>query len=159
MNEFDKVVNALIMREVGLEIGDDKKIYDQDSGMPIKINGVEVVAPGSYSSRCTIEFDPYNNRKQMGQIFNYFINKQYEEGGREVLAYYNKDDTPQGGKVECKLDDDTVITSEKYGRDTLKYTDIIMRLNGDENPDLKQYDVPMTRDTIKPNFSRKKSKV
>lgn len=156
MNEFDKEVNTLIMREVGLEVGPGKKIYDQDTGMPIKINGMEVVAPGGYTGRSTIEFDPYNNRRQMGQIFNYFINKQYEEGGREVLTYYNKDDTPEGGKVECKLDDNTTVTSAQYTRDTLKYADIILRLNGEDNPNLTQYDLPMTKETVKPATSTKK---
>ena len=158
MNEFDKEVNTLIMREVGLEVGPGGKICDQDTGMPIRINGKEVVAPGGYVVKSAIEFDPYNNRKQMGQIFNYFINKQYEEGGKEVLTYYSKDDTPDGGKIECKLEDNTTITSAQYTRDTLKYADIIMRLNGENNPDLSQYDIPMVKETVKPATSVKKKR-
>ena len=156
MNDFDKEVNTLIMREVGFEVGPGRRIYDQDSGMPIKINGMEVVAPGSYSNRQFVEFDPYNNRRLMGHVFNYYINKQYEESGREVLTYYNKDDTPAGGKVECRLDDNTIITSNQYTRDTLKYVDIMMRLNGEENPNLEQYDVPMIKETVKPVSKKKR---
>lgn len=158
MNEFDKEVNELIMKEVGLEVGPGKRIYDQDTGMPIKINGMDVVAQGSFAGRATIEFDPYNNRRQMGQIFNYFINKQCEEGGKEVLTYYNKDDTSNGGKVECKLDDNTTITSAQYTRDTLKYADIILRLNGEDEPDLSKYDLPMVKETVKPASSNKKKR-
>ena len=148
MNNIDKDVNTLIMREVGLEVGPGGRICDQDSGMPIKIYGMEVVAQGVYAGKQAIEFDPYNNRRMMGYIFNYFIDKQYEETGVEVIAYYNKDDNPSGGKIECKLDDNTVLTSAQYTRDTLKYTDIIMRLNGENNPNLEQYDLPMTKETV-----------
>ena len=156
MNEMDKEINNLILREVGFEVGTGNKIYDQDTGMPVRINGLQMMAPGSYIPRQSLEFDPYNNRKLMGQIFNYFIDKQSEEGGPEVITYYNKDDTKDGGKVECRFNDNTTISSNQYGRDTLKYADLIMRLNGDDNPDLSKYDVPIVKETVVKKTTRKR---
>lgn len=161
MNELDKEINSLIMREVGFEIGPGNKIYDQDTGMPVRINGMDVIAPGGYVNRQrSMEFDPYNNIRMMNYVFNYYIGKQSEESGSEVVTYYNKEDSIDGGKIECRMDDNSLITSNKYKRDTLKYTDIIMQLNGEDNPDLARYDIPKEKkETIINKKSTTKRKI
>ncbi len=141
MNELDKEINIKIMQELGLEPNSDKQIIDQDTGMPIAINGMPVVAPGCYGGKNSIEFDPYNNKKMMNKFFGFFLDKYSCENDVDVLAYYNIDGQDNTGSIECRLDDDSTLISKNYRRDSLKYTDIIMQLNGDTNIDLNKYDI------------------
>lgn len=138
MTEMEREINTLIMQEIGLEVGRNQRIYDQDTGDALRINGMDIVAPGCYGGKQAIEFDPYNNRKMMGQLFGHFLEKYSDETGVDVLSYYNVD-SGSDVKVECRMSDDTIVSSKPYGRDSLKYTDIIMQLNGGES-DLTKYD-------------------
>ena len=149
MNELDREINTLIMQEIGLEVGENQRIYDQDSGIAIRVNGMDVVAPGSFRGRQTIEFDPHNNRKLMGCLFDYFLEKRAEETDVDVLTYYNKDQSNNAGQIECRMSDNQTVTSKSYKRDSLKYTDIIMQLNGEESVDLSKFDVLPDKSTVK----------
>lgn len=164
MNPMDKEINTLIMQEIGLEIGPKSQIVDQDTGLAIRINGADVVAPDCYYGRRgdgtskSMEFDPYNNRKLMNSLFSYFTEKQENETGVGVLAFYNVDNK-EGGHVECRMTDNEVLTSASYQRDSLKYVDLIMQMNGEENPDLKKYDIlPEPKSTIKKKKAPTKKK-
>ena len=157
MNATDKEINTLIMQEIGLEVGSRQRIYDQDTGAVIKINGMDVVAPGSYCGNKAMEFDPHNNRKMMSQLFGHFLEKYSEETDIDVLIYYNVDDVDSKSKIECVLSNNEVITSKPYTRDSLKYTDIIMQLNGGDAGDLTKYDTIPTKETVK-KVSKKGSK-
>lgn len=157
MNATDKEINTLIMQEIGLEVGSRQRIYDQDTGAVIKINGMDVVAPGSYCGNKAMEFDPHNNRKMMSQLFGLFLEKYSEETDIDVLIYYNVDDVDSKSKIECVLSNNEVITSKPYTRDSLKYTDIIMQLNGGDAGDLTKYDTIPTKETVK-KVSKKGSK-
>ena len=84
----------------------------------------------------------------MAQMFGYFLDKTSEETGVDVISYYNIEESGKTGKVECKMSNNTVITSKEYLRDSLKYTDIIAQLNGGEI-DLSKFDVPQSKDTFK----------
>ena len=137
MNTNDLEINNLIMREIGLEIGPRQRIFDQDTGVEIKINGMDVMAPGCYGGRQSIEFDPHNNKKMMNHLFGYFLEKRAEETDVDVLTYYNVD---KENRVECKLSNNETIVSGSYVKDSLKYADIIIQLNGDTPPDLSKYD-------------------
>lgn len=149
MENLDKEINTLIMREMGLEVGPGHHIYDQDTGMEIKINGMNVMAPGYYGGHQSIEFDPHNNRKLMGHLFGYFLEKYSDETDEDIIAYYSVDNG-NNGRVECRTSNNELITSKQYLRDSLKYTDIIMQLNGETNTDeLKKYDIPQTKPVIK----------
>lgn len=150
MTELDREINDTIMREIGLEPNKKNQICDQDTRVVLKINNQDVIKSGCYGGRNTVEFDPHNNRKMMTDLFGYFLNKYEEETGSSVLSYYNIDNK-RGNKVELKLNDETTITSHSYKRDSLKYTDIIMQLNGEskENIDLSKYDVEVPKGGIK----------
>ena len=134
----EKEINMIIMREMGLEIGNNNRIYDQDTGTELKINGMNIVAPGCYQKQ-SMEFNPYNNKKMMSQLFGYFLNKISDEGGPNVIAFYNGDNS----RIECKTEDNEVISSGSYSKETLRYVDLVMRLN-DEDPsdiNLSKYDI------------------
>lgn len=156
MTDNDKKINNIIMQEIGLEIGHGNRIYDQDTGMPVRINGYDVVAPNFYRGKQSIEFDPYNNRKMMGQLFSYFLEKRSEETGIDVLAYYDVNGSNKSGKIECRLSDNTIIRSKEYTRDSLKYTDIIIQMNGGNTDDLKEFDTPMVKETVKKNYNKRR---
>ena len=141
MNPFDVEINNLIMREIGLEVGPKNKIYDQDTGCSIAIDGVEVTAPSCYTGRRTIEFDPYNNKKMMSQFFSYFTSKVEDEGGASVVAFYDIPGSSNNKRaIECKMSNDTILRSNSYSRDSLKYVDLIMQMNGDDPSVLARYD-------------------
>ena len=142
----DYEINKLVMQEIGLEVGPNKRIYDQDTGAAIRINNMDVVDQGSYTNSRSTEFNPSGNRKMMGKLFGYFLDKRSEETGINVSTYYNVDGN---NSIECRLSDDTTIKSKSYTRDSLKYLDIMMQLNGEKNVDLKEYDQPIEKDTIK----------
>lgn len=150
MNSTDLEINNMIMREIGLEVSHDKRIIDQDTGANISFKGMDVVAPGAYCGRNAIEFDPYNNNKMMNLLFGYFLDKHSEESDVSVTTYYNVNSSDKDkAAIECRMSDMSKIRSKDYTRDSLKCTDIILQLNGNENPDLTKYDVPKEAPTVK----------
>lgn len=152
MNDFDKEINIRIMQELGYEPNRHRQLVDQDSGIPIVINGMPVMAPGYYGGRNSVEFDPYNNKKMMNQVFGHFLEKYADENGINVSTFYNIDGTDGTGRVECKFSDNQTITSGAYARDSLKYVDIIMQLNGDPSgeEDLRKFDIVEKKSTVRP---------
>lgn len=148
MNNINKEINTLIMQEIGLDIGPGNRIFDQDTGMEIKINGMDVIAPGCYCDDKSIEFDPYNNRRLMGQLFSHFLDKYSNETDLDVLTYYNVD-SDNKSRVECLFSDNSTVSSKSYNKDSLKYTDIIIQLNGGEANDLNKYDLLEEKESIK----------
>lgn len=150
MNKIDLEINNTIMREIGLEVGLDKRIVDQDTGVGLSFKGMDVVAPGSYCGRNSIEFDPYNNKKMMNLLFGYFLDKYSDESDNSVAVSYsvNGEDKNKAA-IECRMADMSKIRSGEYMRESLRCTDIIMQLNGEENPDLHKYDLPKENETIK----------
>lgn len=149
MTENEKKVNDIIMQEIGLEIGQASKIYDQDTGMALRINGADVVAPGCMRGRQTMEFDPFNNRKMMSQLFGYFLEKHSDETDQDIVTFYDMPAEDNKGSVRCVLNDNSTIQSGNYIRDSLRYADIIVQLNGGEANSLQEFDSPIKKDTIK----------
>lgn len=149
MNDKEKKINNIIMQEIGLEVGQASRIIDQDTGMALKINGHDVVAPGYFRGRQSAEFDPYNNRKMMGHLFGYFLEKHADETGVSVVTFYDvPSDEPDKGSIKCVLNDNTTIQSGNYMRDGLKYADIIVQLNGGEINSFQDYDAPIEKPAI-----------
>lgn len=146
----DTEINNIIMQEIGLEVGQGNKIYDQDTQEQLKLNGMDVVAQGHGKYKGCVEFDPYNNRKMAGQLFEYFLGKVADEIDEEVVAYYNVGKGSCGG-TECRFSDNTKLRSSDYFRDSLRYADIMMQINGEESPReiLSKFDIPYVKDTVK----------
>ena len=142
MNEKDLEINTMIMREIGLEIGHGNKIVDQDTGVPLTVGTSYLIAPGAYCGRQNMEFDPYNNRKLMGNLFGLYLEKYADESGIDCSTYYDVhgDRKSQASSIECRMSDNTLVTSKPYIRDSLKYADIILQLKGEEDVDLSEYD-------------------
>ena len=158
MDELSMKFNRMIMEEMGFEVGARQRLYDQDNGQLLQFEGKDLVAPGASSGREAVEFDPYNSTKQMAQMFTYYTNKLVENGETdEYNVIYNVDLGKGKGRVEMKNDTDKLV-SGVYQRDQCKYADLMLQLNGDDNPNLKEFDIPKTKDTIKRKSPVKKKK-
>lgn len=157
MDNKDKEINMLIMQEMGLEIGRRNRIFDQDTGLELKINGMDVIAPGC-QERQAIEFDPYNNRKMMNQLFGAFLEKHYDETGIDVVTYFDIPNTDNSSSVRCRMSDNSTITSKPYKRDSLRYTDLIIQMNGGQVEGLDEYDVIKQQSAVKKQTSTRKKK-
>jgi gamma-glutamyl-gamma-aminobutyrate hydrolase PuuD len=83
-------------------------------------------------------FDPASNKSVMSSLFDYYANKLQEEDEHYVSMYYEKQEEDKTS-LEAKVDDE-IITTKPYYRDSLKYVDMIMQLNGSKDVDLSQYD-------------------
>ena len=149
MNNIDLEVNKLLMREMGLEVGNGQRIIDQDTGMSMKFKGMDIVAPGHYGGNGSIEFDPHNNKRMMATLFGYFLEKHSDESDVDVLTYYNVDKCGDKSSIQCKMSDQSVITSKPYLRESLKCADIIIQLNGGDSPNLEKYDIKPEQSTVK----------
>lgn len=145
MNQLDTEINNIIMQELGLEIGIGNRIVDQDTGGAIRFKGKDVMAPGFYNGR-SIEFDPINNGKMMNSLFNRFLETHSEESDVYVSAFYSIDES---NCIECRMSDQTSIKSRSYDRESLKYADIIIQLNGGRSSDLSKYDEVPKPTTVK----------
>lgn len=149
MDSMDKEVNKIIMQELGLEPSSNNCMIDQDTGMAIIFRGMNVTAPGTYGGRNSIEFDPHNNKKLMNALFGHFLNKYEYESDVSVSTYFDVDVGNNKSVLQVRMDDDTCISSKPYLRSSLRCIDIISQLNGEEAPDLSQYDIAETFDTVR----------
>jgi hypothetical protein len=136
MNQLDTEINNIIMQELGLEVGVGNRIVDQDTGAAIRFRGKDIVAPGFFNGR-SVEFDPINNGKMVTSLFDRFLQIHSEESDIYVSTFYPIDDSKC---IECRMSDQTNIRSGSYDRDGLRYTDIMIQLNGGRSSDLKKYD-------------------
>lgn len=156
MDELSYRFNQMIMQEVGLEMGPKNRLYDQDTGDLVKIEGKDLLPPGVQPTKDAQEFDPYNSYRMMTQIFSYYTDKLASTGEAPDFSVFYTIDAGKGKKKLEVRNDDEVITSTAYVRDTCAYADIIMRLNGDDNPDLKEFDIPKAKPSVRKAPSRKK---
>ena len=158
MDDLSYRFNRLMMQEMGIEIGARQRLYDQDTGLPLQFEGKDLVAPGASSGKGAQEFDPYNSTRMMAQMFTYYTDKLAQNGeAPEFNVIYNVDLGKGQGRVEMKNDEEQ-ISSAVYQRDQCKYADLILRLNGDENPNLTEFDVPKVKETIKKKTQTKRKK-
>jgi len=142
MTEMDLKLNIRLMEEMGYEEGDRKRIYDQDSGCMCAFKGKDIVSPGTAPGKQTVEFDPVNNPRMMNLLFGGFINKlQEEESIPPVSSYFMKQDANGKNIATVVMEDSSQITSAPYLNETLAYTDLVLRLNGEEEVDLQEYDI------------------
>lgn len=151
MENHEKIKN-IIMQEIGLDVGSDNCIYDQDTGVKLSINGSDVVY--KKTNRNQVEFDPYNNKKMMDQLFGYFLSKYSEETEVEAITYYPVAEE-NGNRLECVLNNDCVLRSKDYMRDALQYADIILQLNGGDTKELNNLDSPYVKNSANSGNTRR----
>lgn len=142
---YDKELSDILMREIGLDIDSNQCIIDQDTGIPLEYNGKKIVYEGN-RSKTSVPFDPLNNTKMMSHLFSYYTEKVAEEDGRYFSAFYQVNDSATKNHLEAKDESSgLVIKSEPYVNDTLKYADLILKINGVEM-DLSKKDKKMLKE-------------
>lgn len=158
MDDLSLKFNKMIMDEIGIEVGDRQRLYDQDTGAKLQFEGKDLVAPGAASGREAYEFDPYNSNKLMNQMFTYFTGKLADTGEIDPFNVIYNVDTGRGiGHVEMKNDEEVMI-SKDYKREQCKYADLILQINGDEDPNLSEFDIPKVKESVKKKKSTTKRK-
>ena len=133
-------INKIIMDEIGLTVDNYAMVIDQDSREYLKFKDKNI----KYSSRnCIpistndIAFDPGSNRNMMSCLFEHFTRK-IEEEGTYVSIFYERIEGYKS-RLEARVNGE-VVSSSLYSNASLKYVDMIMRLNGSTVIDLTPYD-------------------
>jgi hypothetical protein len=137
-------LNRKILQEIGLDINDQQHVVDQDTFNLIQFNGKNIKYsinnPTVLIGKDDIKFDPINNVKLMSHLFTYHIDKIHEIDGIYYPVFYPIEGENGKGAIEAKSDNGTVVRSNFYNNDSLKYADLIMRINGEKDIDLSELD-------------------
>jgi hypothetical protein len=148
-------INKIIMQEIGLGVDAHQRVIDQDTRETLKFNEKNMKYSSQNSVILTkndIPFDPIETRNLMSSLFNHFTQKIEQEDGTYVSTYYDINGD-KGTALEAVVNGEK-ITSDYYGNDSLRYLDIIMRLNGSNSINLKQYDTEEKKPTTHKRRSR-----
>lgn len=139
-----------LLMEMGLGVDSNFNLIDQDFGTQIFFNSknVKVIVNGvqpQLNMKTDILFDPLNNVQLMRNLFQYYI-KKLESEGTVFTVYYPVQGHIQGqAKVEIKDTQLMPYSSKYYFNECLRYIDLIMVLNEDENVDLTMFDARIVR--------------
>lgn len=131
-----------IMNEIGLDIDDQNRIYDQDTGNIINFNQKALVYNFHYDINPgfnEILFDPINNRNIMVNLFSYYLKKLEVIENRYFMAFYQVENHNHKKAVEIKANVNEIIGSNYYANECLGYIELIFKLNN-ELLDLSSFD-------------------
>ena len=154
LNTMEDLVFALIC-EIGLGITPEGFLYDQDTGIILQYNGMQIKASvnrnaPAIATNIVAAFDPVFDPKIMQVMLGYYAKKCEELGYLTVVAITeNVEDIPsynnfdnlhtKRGRITVSLEDGRVLSSNYYYQKGLKYSDIILRMGGN-NVDLQKFD-------------------
>ena len=131
LSNKQRKLNDFVIKEAGLELDMNNHVIDQDTGLPIMIKGKAVKYNNGPVSRLMpneVEFDPLRNPLLANEICGNYINKLYMEGELNSIAYgISNNERNTDGYAMCIADEK--ITSSNYNLDSLKYIDLIAKLN------------------------------
>lgn len=133
----------IMMDELGLYASADGVVCDQDNDSPISINGKTLIYPSNpevtINKRNDILFDPLNNPSLSKHLFGFYVECRSEA---KVDSFYSMPglDIKDKGIIRAEANDEVVAESGSYYNDAVKYCDIIMRMNGEESPNLNKFD-------------------
>lgn len=148
MTEKDLEINKRLMTEFNLEPGYNGRICDRETGHVARINGKELLMPGTPQQKHTSEFDPINSVRQMNQLFGSYVCSLQQQGVIEGdIVSYSTIPARYPGKVKAVLkikpyDSDTLteIASKPYRNETSAIADLVCQVNG-EKVDMTPYDI------------------
>lgn len=132
-----------LIRNLGLDITEQNVVIDQDFNNIILYQGKKIKY--TYTGKILsldnndIYFDPIENDELMKFLFNYFLYKISILDNKYFSAYYNVINDIQQMATELK-GDYTIIRSDYYYRESLRYIDLIFKIEGDDNVNLHIYD-------------------
>lgn len=134
LTDKQRKLNDFIIKEAGLELDSNNHIIDQDTGCAIKIKGKSVKYNNGPVTRLLpneIEFDPLNNPLLAHELCTNYITKLEHEGELETLAFgiSNSERNTEGRAICITRSNSKEFTSAEYVLDSLKYLDLIAKLN------------------------------
>ena len=137
-------ISRKIFRAIGLDVDNANKVIDQDTCRPIEFKGkcIKFTSDPDKNlllAKNDILFDPINNTKLMSNLFGYYLTKLEEMENTVFNSYYVKSGNEGRTALELKNESGT-ITSNYYNNDSIKYMDMILRLNGESDINLNEYD-------------------
>lgn len=138
----------LVMDEIGLYADPNGRVVDQQTDTALQIKGKNLKFPIDESvkiGRNEIEFDPLNNQTLANSLFGFYLSNRFNEDGSKYISSYATvaDNANKAkGTLEVKVGPEVMVSGEYY-RDSVKYVDMIMRMNGDSNANLNRFDMPM----------------
>lgn len=138
----------LMMDELGLYADPTGLVCDQDNDNPICINGKNLIYasnPGvTVDKRSEVLFDPLNNPTIGRYLFGFYAEHRCDTpiGGFSTMPDLNNKDK---GIIRVETNEEILVETSPYYSDSCKYADAIMRLNGDDNPDLSKFDGPVEK--------------
>lgn len=141
MDKYEILLYKL-MAVIGLELVDDRIVYDQDTMAPILYDG-RVLVTKLLDPRKEMLFDFLEDKRIIRHLFQYYIIKVGMEYEREFLNFWideTSDNTIRVSVKEIIYKDIVAISSDYYYIEFLAYLDLICRLEGEQNVDLKIYD-------------------
>lgn len=151
-NNHPQVVafGEMAMEELGLYADPNGRILDQQTDELLQIKGKTlkfVNDPAIRLERGEMEFDPLNNQTLANNLFGFYIDRRYNESGDRYVSNYATVADQQNknmGVLQVKSEEGTIV-SNPYYMDSLKYMDMIKRMNGEE-ANLAEFDKePATR--------------
>lgn len=133
----------LMLDELGLYADPTGLVCDQDNDNPITINGKNLIYMANpeviVRGRSEMMFDPLNNPSLGKYLFGFYSNHRTNEN---IDGFHTIPDLQDKSKGSIRVESggEVIAESGAYYSDALKYADVIMRMNGDPNPDLSMYD-------------------
>lgn len=139
-----------LFNEIGLNIGPNQYLYDQDTQTQIKFKDKYIKASidGSpiYAGRNDIVFDPAKNYSLISRLFEYYLEKAQNSDDGDIIQGYVAhyiDDNPEKDKqrVVVKTIGRGEISSNYYYNIYLAYMDCIFKIAGYRLIDLSNFDI------------------
>lgn len=139
--------NNKIMQNIGLEIDDENCIIDEETGNRLQIKGKFIKMQVDEQDRNSVEFNPLENPTLMNRLFSYFLDKNERETGIGTKAFsHSVNGKRDKGYVVLIQQDETTYVSDRFYNDSLKYADIILKMNSPAfKEDLRSLDGINTR--------------
>ena len=138
-----------LFSEIGLNIGPNQYLYDQDTQAPImfKDKYIKASIDGSplYAGRNDIVFEPAKNYTLITRLFEYYLDKSQNTDDGDILqgyvAHYIDDNIEKDKqRVVVKTIGRGLIESNFYYNIYLAYIDCIFKIAG-YNADLSNFDI------------------
>lgn len=142
-------LNKVIMEDIGLTVDSNNRVMDQDTREYLSYRDKNMKFSSQNSVTLTnqdIIFDPITDKAVMGSLFNHYLGKIEEEDGVYVALHYEqRSEDGKSTALVAKVDNQE-ITTDYYKNDSLKYVEMIKRLNGDSDYNMKDYDKSYKKD-------------
>lgn len=140
---------ALLTQKLNIDIDPTGSMYmncvdfdDEDNAViPLRFEGKIVkstfVVGSNIDPDTEIAFDPYNNTKLLIGLLNLYIEMYYPFEELLTLSISNKH-TNKLGIVTLRFRSGLWFESDEYYKDSLKYIDILYRLDGSTPPEFRK---------------------